>query len=398
MSDGFIPYGKQWIDEDDVRALLEVLRSDWLTQGPKVAEFERLAAAFCGVEYAVAVSSGTAALHLACLAAGIGQGDGVITSVNTFLASANCALYVGARPVLVDIEPGTHNLDLAGLQECLRERTAQDAPRLKAIVTVHFAGQPCDMPRIYKLAKEYGLIVIEDAAHALGAEYQCDGQWVKVGSCRHSDMTVFSFHPVKHITTAEGGMILTNDVDLYERLLMLRSHGVTKKAACLKRTGEGPWYYEMQMLGFNYRISDLQCALGISQWGKLQGFLARRRELAARYDDALQGAKHILTPFEREGVRSSYHLYVLQLDFEGLQMTRAQLMRELAGRGVGTQVHYIPLHLQPYYQEMLGYREGDFPESERYYAAALSIPMYPALSFEQQDYVIEQLLRCCGRG
>jgi UDP-4-amino-4,6-dideoxy-N-acetyl-beta-L-altrosamine transaminase len=380
----FIPYGRQWIDDKDIKEVVNVLRSDWITQGPKIKEFEQKLARYCGAKYAAAVSNGTAALHLACLAAGFKKGDEVITSPNTFLASANSVLYCGGKVVFADIDEKTYNIDPNEIKKHI-------TPFTKGITPVHFAGQPCDMEAIHKTAKEHDLIIIEDGAHAIGAEYKTkNGSWAKAGSCVHSDMTTFSFHPVKHITTGEGGVVLTNDPELYERLLLLRNHGMTKDPALLSRTGE-PWYYEMQALGYNYRITDLQCALGISQLEKLDKFVERRREIAEIYNEALKDIKGVTVPFEKEGKRSSYHLYPVLIDFKGLKKTRTQVMTELRDKGVGTQVHYIPVHLQPYYRENLGYKEGDLPVAEGYYEKTLSLPMYPKMSREDIDFVIGAL-------
>ncbi|MBP1754617.1 MAG: glutamine--scyllo-inositol transaminase [Firmicutes bacterium] len=368
----YIPYGRQWIDEDDIQAVVETLRSDYLTTGPKVEEFERSVADYLGAKYAVAVSNGTAALHVACLAAGIGEGDEVITSPITFVASANCALYCGATPVFADINPDTYNIDP---EEIRRKIT----PKTKAIIPVHFTGQPCAMDEIHAIAKEYNLIVIEDACHALGADYK--GQ--KIGTL--SDMTVLSFHPVKHITTGEGGMIMTENEELYERLKLFRTHGITRKPSQLEQC-DGPWYYEQQVLGYNYRITDIQCALGISQMKKLDAFVARRREIAARYDQAFGAMEGIKVPFQAEGCHNSWHLYVIQV----LDKNRKEVFDSLIERNIGVNVHYIPVHTQPYYRAH-GYAEVVCPNAELVYSRFISLPMYAKLSEEEQDYVIEQV-------
>ena len=397
-----IPYGKQHINEDDIRAVTEVLRSDWLTQGPKVEEFEKAMAEYCGAKYAVAVSSGTAALHLACLVAGIKQGDEAITSPITFVASANCVLYCGGKPVFADIDKDTYNIDPAEIKKKITKKT-------RAIIPVHFAGLPCDMEAIKKIAEEYDLIIIEDACHALGAEYRIQNsglktkeEWIKVGSCSHSDMTVFSFHPVKHITTGEGGAVLTNNEKFYEKLLLFRNHGITKdpekftnKDLAFPLSSEplihnpNPWYYEMQELGFNHRITDLQCALGLSQLKKLDAFVARRRRIADIYNAAFKGNDLIMPQAVSGGRVSSYHLYAVQIDFKRLGKSRATVMAELREKGIGAQVHYIPVHLQPFYMERFGCKKGDFPVAEAYYEKALSLPMYPKMTDEDAMRVVE---------
>ncbi len=380
MGNQFIPYGKQSICEEDIAAVTEALRSDWLTQGPKVEEFEKKIAKYCGARYAVAVSNGTAALHLAVLAADFGSGDEVITSPITFVASANCIVYAGATPVFADIRSNTYCLNPAEVEKRI-------CPATKGIIPVHFAGQPCDMDAIGKLAQDNKLVVIEDGAHAIGASYHVEGKTHKVGSCIHSDMTIFSFHPVKHMTTGEGGMITTNSDELYEKLLLLRTHGITKDPSKLTRQ-DGPWYYEQQTLGFNYRITDFQCALGISQLEKLDGFVCRRREIAVAYNDAFSGGEKLLIPFEAEQAQSSCHLYMLQFD----SLDRLKVFNRLREKGLGVNVHYIPVHLQPYYQENFGYNTGDFPEAEAYYARAITLPLYPMMTQEDVAYVINAVL------
>ena len=384
-----IPYGLHHIDEDDVRAVIDVLRNGWLTQGPKVAEFEAAIAGYVGAKYAVAVTNGTVALHVACAAAGLGPGDRLVTSANTFVASANCALYVGATPAFADIDPVTLNLNPAAL-----ERQCRGLDRVKAIVPVHFAGLPCDMRAIRGIADRQGATVIEDAAHALGARYQDGG---RVGNCAHSAMTVFSFHPVKMITTGEGGMITTNDETLYRRLLRLRSHGINKLDDPFLNRDEAHtdgernvWYYEMQEIGFNYRITDVQCVLGLSQFAKLDRFLARRRELALRYDRILAEIPH-LKPTQVSGREySSHHLYVVRIDFERAGRSRARLMRELRARKIVAQVHYIPAYTHPYYRAN-GHAADTLPHAEHYYRQALTLPLYFDLTDGQQDYVAAQL-------
>lgn len=384
-----IPYGRHYVDEDDVQAVAEVLRHGTLTQGPKIPEFEQAVAAYVGVRYAVAVSSGTAALHLACLAAGVGRDENIVTTPNTFVASANCALYVGALPQFADIDPETLNL----APEALANKCAE-LKVVKAIIPVHFAGLPCEMQAIKSVADEYRAIVIEDASHALGATYD-DGS--RVGNCRYSDMTVFSFHPVKAIAAGEGGMITTNNEELYRRLLRLRGHGVNKADDPFENSGNAfengelnRWYYEMQELGFNYRITDIQSALALSQMGKLDRFLSRRRDLAARYDAAFDGLKN-LSVVQRDGRPiSAHHLYVTRINFPEIGMSRTQLMSALMKHGIGTQVHYIPVFMHPYYQKR-GYDGDKFPVAQRYYREALSIPMFYALTDEQLSFVIGRI-------
>lgn len=368
----YIPYGRQCIEEDDIEAVVEVLRSDYVTTGPAVAEFEKAVAEYTGAKYAVAVSNGTAALHVACLAAGIKEGDEVITTPITFAASANCALYCGATPVFVDIDPDTYNIDPAKIEEKITSKT-------KAVIAVHFTGQPCKMDEIHAIARKYNLLVIEDAAHALGADYK--GR--KVGNI--SDMTTFSFHPVKHITTGEGGMVTTNSKELYDRLVLFRSHGITRNERFLEKN-EGGWYYEQMDLGYNYRITDIQCALGISQMKKLDRFVERRREIAKRYEEAFAGIKEIQTPKQEAGCHNSWHLYVIQV----LEKDRKEVFETLRNKNIGVNVHYIPVYKHPYYQKN-GYEKVCCKNAEEYYANAISIPMYPLLSKEEQDYVIETI-------
>lgn len=376
-----IPYGHQTIDEADIQAVTAVLRSDYLTTGPSVDAFEKKVAQYTGARYAAAVSNGTAALHTACLAAGIGEGDEVITSPMTFAASANCVLYCGARPVFADIDPQTYNIAPEEIEKKI-------TPRTKAILPVHFTGQPCDMEAIGALAQKYHLPVIEDGAHALGASYH--GK--KIGS--FSEMTTFSFHPVKPITTGEGGMVVTNNERLYQRLKLFRSHGITRDEAQMegdsRDRGEG-WYYEQVGLGFNYRMTDFQAALGNSQMDRLDGFLARRREIAKRYQDAFAGNPRIGIPHLLEGVESGWHLYVIRV----MEKERREVYRGLQAAGIGVNVHYIPVYRHPYYQEH-GYEKECCPNAERLYGQMLSLPIYPGLTQPQQDYVIDKVLHLCG--
>lgn len=389
-----IPYGKHHIDEDDIAAVVDVLRSGVLTQGPAVEAFERAIADYVGAKHAIAVSSGTAALHLAALAAGVAPGTTLITSPITFVASANAGLYAGGRVVFADIDPETINMSPAALEVALA-----DNPDTKAVVPVHFAGLPCDMPAIKSLADKAGAAVIEDAAHALGATYP-DGR--RVGCCSHSLMTIFSFHPVKAIAAGEGGMITTNDDAVYRRLLRLRSHGINKlddplllPEQAFTDGVQNPWYYEMQELGFHYRITDIQCALANSQLRKLESFLERRRTLVRRYDSQLADFKH-LRPAQRCGRElSGHHLYVLRIDFESLGVSRARLMNVLRSRGIGTQVHYVPVPFHPIYRNA-GVQPLVCPNAIDFYRQALSIPLYYELSDAEQAVVISSFWEMIG--
>lgn len=367
-----IPYGRQTIEEDDIQAVVEVLKSDYLTTGPKVAEFEKKVADYVGAKYAVAISNGTAALHAACFAAGIQPGDEVITTPITFAASANCALYCGAKPVFADVKPDTYNID----PEDIRRKIT---PRTKAIVAVHFTGQPCEMDAIHQIAKEHNLTVIEDAAHALGADYK--GK--KIGSV--SDMTTFSFHPVKHITTGEGGMITTDSEELYEKLKLFRSHGITRDERFMTKN-EGGWYYQQIDLGYNYRITDVQCALGVSQMKKLDDFVARRRYLVKRYNEAFADVEGIVCPLQKEGCNNSWHLYIVQVP-EG---RRREIYDKLQAAGIHVNVHYIPVYYHPYYQNN-GYADVHCENAEALYERIISLPLYYSLTDAEQDYVIDTI-------
>lgn len=377
----FIPYGRQFIDQYDVDSVIKVFKSAWLTQGPKIEEFEKLLADYCGVKYAVAVSSGTAALHLACLAAGLKKGDEAVTSPITFLATPNAVLYCGAKPIFADIDGDTVNINPDEIKKCINKKT-------KAILPVHFAGLPCEMERIYALAKKRNLVVIEDACHALGARYKTGGKWVKIGSCVHSQMTVFSFHPVKHITTGEGGAITTNDENYYKKLVALRSHGMHKDK---KTANKGPWYYEMRELGFNYRITDIQCALGISQLGKLDSFLKRRREIVNIYNNERQGLDGIKLPGETNNALSAWHLYYIRLTRPGLISRRKDIFNLLRKNGVGAQIHYIPVYRQPYYKSIMQGKYPICPAAEGYYDSAITLPLYCGMADNEARSVIRVL-------
>lgn len=372
-----IGYGHQFIDETDINAVLEVLKSDYLTQGPAVTRFEQEICRITGAKYCVAVSNATAGLHIAVAALELKEGTEGITTPNTFLASSNCMVYNRLRPVFADIDPISYNIDPKKIEEKINDKT-------KLIIPVHFAGLSCEMDKISTIARKHNLRVIEDAAHAIGSQY-ADGSYV--GNCKYSDMTVFSFHPVKTVTTGEGGAVTTNDEVLYRRLQALRSHGVTKDENVLTRN-PGPWYYEMHTLGFNYRMTDMQAALGYSQLLKLPFFKKRRREIIAAYNSAFSGMEYLRTPTEPADVCSCFHLYVVQIDFGSLGKSRAKVMQELRERGIGTQVHYIPVHTQPFYMKKFGYQEGDYPVAEKYYDQALSLPLYPGMSDEDINNVI----------
>lgn len=363
-----IPYGHQYIDEGDIRAVVKVLRSDWLTQGPVIKEFEDRLCSYTGAKYAVSVSSGTAALHLACLAARIGNGDEAITSPLTFVASANCALYCGGKAVFADIEKDSGNIDPEAIEKKLTKRT-------KVLIPVHYAGNPCDLKAVGAIAKKNRLLVIEDAAHALGALYGGS----KIGSCKFSDMTILSFHPLKAITTGEGGAVLTNNKGLYQAVLMLRNHGITKDPQLLQdKSSRCGWYYEMQQLGFNYRMTDIQAALGISQLGKIDLFMKRRRDIADIYNRAFKDNDFFDTPVEGKGSRSAYHLYPIRLKERYLNRKK-EIFASMRKMGLGVQVHYIPVYLQPYYAK-LGFRRGCCPIAENYYDSEISLPIYPGLT------------------
>ena len=376
-----IPYGRQEIREEDVDAVVEVLRSDFLTQGPAVPRFEEAVARYCGGVHAVAMNSATSALHVACLALGLGPGDRLWTSPITFVASANCGLYCGAQVDFVDIDPQTYNLCPLALERKLEE-AAEQGKLPKVVVPVHLCGQPCDMKRIHALAQRYGFKVIEDASHAIGGKYLDE----PIGSCRYSDITVFSFHPVKIITTAEGGMAVTRDPALAERMALLRSHGITRDASRMTHEPDGPWYYQQVELGFNYRMTDLQAALGTSQMQRLDEYVAARHSLAARYDERLADLP-LTRPWQHPDGYSGLHLYVIRLQPQRLTANHREVFEALRAHGIGVNLHYIPVHTQPYYRS-LGFEPGQFPEAERYYAEAISLPLYSTLTIAQQDQVI----------
>lgn len=374
----FIPYGYHWINKKDLKAVNRALKADFITQGPTVKAFEDAICRYTGARYAVAVSNGTAALHIACLTAGIKKGDEVITTPITFVASSNCVLYCRGKPVFADIESDTGNIDYKEILEKITKNT-------KALIPVHYAGHPCNMKRIKQIAKKNGLLIIEDAAHALGAEYNDS----KVGSCKFSDMTILSFHPVKHITTGEGGAVTTNRRDLYEKLLMFRNHGITKEN--FRNASDGDWYYEMQLLGYNYRITDIQCALGMSQLKRLNLFIRRRREIVKMYNYKFKDNPYFDIPVERDYAFSSYHLYPLRLKKQFMNKKKA-IFSKLKKYGIGVQVHYIPVYLQPYYN-YLEYREDQCPNAEEFYRREISIPIYPLMKNRDVDYVVENIYK-----
>lgn len=379
-----IPYGRQSITEQDIAAVTAVLKSDFLTQGPAVTAFEVAVSSYVGAVHAITANSATSALHIACLALGVGPGDYVWTSAVTFVASANCALYCGAKVDFVDIDPTTYNMSVERLREKL-EQAKLTGVVPKVVIPVHLAGQSCDMEGIAALAEEYGFTVIEDASHAIGAKYE----GYPVGSCRYSAATVFSFHPVKIITTAEGGLVTTNDAVLAERMRLLSSHGITRDPALMRSVPHGPWYYEQIDLGFNYRMTDLQAALGLSQMTRLDAFVAERRRLAARYDILLADMPLIL-PWQNPFATSAWHLYVIRLDIEHISWSHREVFDRLRAREIGVNLHYMPVYLQPYYRD-LGFTPGHCPEAEAYYASAISIPLYAELTDAGQDSVVTAL-------
>ncbi|MDC3397663.1 UDP-4-amino-4,6-dideoxy-N-acetyl-beta-L-altrosamine transaminase [Candidatus Pelagibacter ubique] len=379
-----IPYGKQDINQSDIEAVVAVLKSDFLTQGPQVPLFEKNVSNYCNAQYGVAVNSATSALHIACLALGLSKDDWLWTSPNSFVASANCALYCGAKVDFVDIDPKTCNLSVEELKKKLIQ--AKKNNKLpKIVIPVHFAGQSCDMQSIYKLSQEFGFKIIEDASHAIGGKYLNK----PIGGCQFSDITVFSFHPVKIITTAEGGLATTNQQDLAEKMQLFRAHGITRDSKLMTKETEGGWYYQQVELGFNYRMNDLQAALGITQMKRLDKFITIRHSLKQRYHELLKDLP-LITPTQSSDSYSSLHLYPVQLKLEQISKTQNQIFDELRKSGVGVNLHYIPIHMQPYYQN-IGFKKGDFPKVEDYYSRAISIPIYQGLTFEYQDKVVKAL-------
>ena len=379
-----IPYGKQDINQADIDSVVNVLQSDFLTQGSQVLLFEKTVSEYCGVEYGVAVNSATSALHIACLALGLGKGDYLWTSPNTFVASANCGLYCGAKVDFVDINPLTYNLSPEELEKKLIQAKLENKLP-KIVIPVHFSGQSCDMRKIHSLGQEYGFKIIEDASHAIGGEYL--GQ--PVGGCQHSDITVFSFHPVKIITTAEGGLATTNDKELLMRMQLFRSHGVTRDPELMTKESEGDWYYQQVELGFNYRMTELQAALGVSQMQRLDEFITKRHKLQERYDLLLEDLP-IIKPYQDKDGYSALHLYPIKIQIDKVKNTKKEIFDALRNNNIGVNVHYIPVHTQPYYGNM-GFKKGDYPNAENYYENTISIPIFQGLTIEMQDKVVNLL-------
>ncbi len=379
-----IPYGKQDINQQDIDSVVDVLNSDFLTQGPRVPAFEQALIEHTGASYALAVNSATSALHIACLALGLGEGDWLWTSPITFVASANCGLYCGAQVDFVDIDPNTYNMCPKRLEEKLIKAKAE-GKLPKVVVLVHLCGQPCDMMAFSKLVKEYNFKIIEDASHAIGGKYQ----GLPIGNCEYSDITVFSFHPVKIVTTAEGGAVMTNQKALSDKMTLLRSHGITRDLEQMEGESHGGWYYQQVDLGFNYRMTELQAALGVSQMHRLDAFITARHHLADRYNQLLKSLPVVL-PYQLENTYSGLHLYVIRLQLDKISLTHKEVFDALRDKGIGVNLHYIPVHTQPYYEKM-GFSEGDFPESERYYREAISLPMFHCMTEEQQDTVVQVL-------
>lgn len=409
-----IPYALQDIKQEDIDAVVQVLRSDWISQGPVLPRFEQAVADYCGAKYAVGVNSATSALHLACRALDLGPDDWLWTSPITFVASANCAMYCGAKVDFVDIDPDTYNLSVKALASKL-DQAEKNGQLPKIVIPVHFAGQPCDMPAIHALGQRYGFRIIEDASHAIGASYlnapfsslrrdidertideignsrlnavhSGDPNRIKIGACAHSDITVFSFHPAKIITTGEGGIALTNSAALQQKIALLRGHGITRDPLSMTHESEGPWYYQQIDLGYNYRISELHAALGLSQMQRLDIYVARRNELATRYNQLLENLP-VTVPWQAPGTNSAMHLYVIRLQRDKVTKSHRKVFESLREQGVGVNLHYIPVHTQPYYRQM-GFREGDYPQAELYYNEAISLPIYPRLSLVDQDKVV----------
>jgi len=376
-----IPYGKQDINQTDIESVINVLQSDFLTQGPQVPLFEKTLADYCGIDYGVAVNSATSALHIACLSLSLGEGDWLWTSPNSFVASANCGLYCDAKIDFVDIDPQTHNLSATELEKKLIQ-AKQENKLPKVVIPVHFSGQSCNMKKIHSLGQEYGFKIIEDASHAIGGKYLEK----PIGGCQYSDITVFSFHPVKIITTAEGGLATTNSKELAEKMRLFRSHGITRDASLMTKLSEGAWYYQQVDLGFNYRMTELQAALGVSQMQRLDKFVAKRQNLQERYDSLLSSLP-VIRPCQDQDSYSALHLYPIQIDIENVDKSRKQVFDKLRDKGIGVNIHYIPIHTQPYYAQF-GFSEGDFPNSESYYSRAISIPLFHTMTIGQQDKVV----------
>ncbi len=384
MSESFIPYGRQTISQADIDSVVDVLKSDWLTQGPVVQQFEKKLSNYCQAKHALAVCNGTAALHLACLALGVGPGDCVWTSPNTFAASANCVLYCGATVDFVDIDLETYNMDINKLESKLKQ-AEREGELPKVVIPVHFAGQSCDMKRIKALSDQYGFKIIEDACHAIGGKYLDE----PVGNCKYSDIAVFSFHPVKIMTTGEGGALLTNDDDLDRQIRLLSSHGITRDSSIMMSDSHGGWYYEQLALGFNYRITDIQSALGCRQLEDIDEFVSQRNKLAEEYDNLLQGMP-VITPAKRPFSYSAFHLYVIRLELDKIKFTRKQVFGHLREKNIGAQIHYIPVNTQPYFREQ-GFSEADCPKAQEYYESCITLPLYPTLTADEQLRVVEGL-------
>ena len=380
-----IPYGKQDISNEDIQAVVDVLKSDFLTQGPAVPAFEKKLADYCQAKYAVAVNSATSALHIACLALGLGENDLLWTSPITFVASANCALYCGASVDFVDIDPETYNMSASLLEEKLI-KAKQEKKLPKIVIPVHLSGQSCEMSKFHELSQEYGFKIIEDASHAIGARYKNE----PVGNCKYSDITVFSFHPVKIITSAEGGMATSNSPELIEKMNLYRSHGVTRDPQLLKKHSDGAWYYQQIDLGYNYRMTELQAALGLSQLTRLDEFVTSRQNLFNLYNEKLKNLPIIL-PKQNSDTYSSLHLYIIQIDLDKTQKSHKELFDNMRALGIGVNLHYIPVHTQPYYQERFSFSNGDFPNSEKYYSQAISIPLYHSMTIEELETVVKAL-------
>ena len=379
-----IPYGKQDIDQADIDSVINSLKSDFLTQGPQVPLFEETVANYCGAKYGLTVNSATSALHIACLALGLGKGDWLWTSPNSFVASANCGLYCGAKIDFVDIDSQTYNLSVEELEKKLiHAKSINKLP--KVVIPVHFAGQSCNMKKIFSLSKKYGFRIIEDASHAIGGKYLDK----PIGGCQYSDITVFSFHPVKIITTAEGGLATTNSKDLSKKMQLYRSHGITREESLMTTRTDGDWYYQQVDLGFNYRMTELQAALGTSQMKRLNQFISKRHILQERYDSLLSSLP-IIKPYQDKDSYSALHLYPIQIDLDKTNKSRQQIFNELRENGIGVNVHYIPIHMQPYYTQ-LGFKEGYFPISEEYYKREISLPLFNSMNLEQQDKIISTI-------